>query len=57
MRSQKSTLSSFLEDIDKLDRAQKLLEKIWYELGPYTDVLERTTRRELRDFFEFDDSE
>ena len=37
--------------------ALSLLETIWLDLGPYTTVLEDTTRQQLRDFMQFDDSE
>ena len=50
-------LDKLLEEIQHLKAAKELLEKVWNELGPYTDRLTDRTRIELQRFFNFDDSE
>lgn len=46
-----------LEALKKETTAHELLEKIWAELGPYSDAISVKLRYELQDYFEFDDSE
>lgn len=50
-------LDKLLEEIQHLKDAKELLERVWAELGPYTDHLTDRTRIELQKFFNFDDSE
>lgn len=47
-------------EIDRLEgfmAAEKLLQEIWLELGPYTPHLSNKLRHKLQDHFNFDDSE
>lgn len=41
----------------KVDEAERLLEEVWLELGPYTAHLSKDLRYKLQDYFKFDDSE
>lgn len=44
--------------IERGEKAQQLLSEIWYELDmPYSNILSDKLNREMRKFFEFDDSE
>lgn len=56
-----ATLSALLQDVERLREAEKLLERVWSEIGPYglrpgespkPDLL-----HDMREHFDFDDSE
>jgi hypothetical protein len=61
----KDFLNKVLSGIDdnmrheqKIIDGLSLLEKVWRDVGPYNrDKVSEDTLRELRDYFEFDDSE
>lgn len=50
-------IENLIKELQKLQRIHKLLEKIYLEIGPYSTLLNPETMRELRDIFQFDDSE
>ena len=51
-------LKTLLEQIEDLQTAKELLEKVWVEVGPYNhDKLSDKTMSELQKYFKFDDSE
>lgn len=62
-------LDQFLCDIERLKRAEKILERIWTCLGPYNLTIdlkfdnydlnsgERPLLQELTDYFDFNDNE
>lgn len=54
-----SIITKFLEEIESLQRAKELLEKVYLEIGPYChrDHLPDELIRKIHDYFGFDDSE
>ena len=50
-------LQKEINQIEKQLEKEKLLEEIWWELGPYTSHLSNELRHRLQDYFNFDDSE
>lgn len=51
-------IEKFIEEINDLKEASRLLEKVWLEVCPYgIDKLSDKTRHEINDYFKFDDSE
>ena len=50
-------LSKLIEEIEELKEARQLLEKVWLEIGPYTDKISDELSSQLNNFFRFDDSE
>ena len=54
----KPVLQELLKEIENLEHARKLLDKIWMDIGPYDQgKITDDTWRELRKFYDFDDSE
>ena len=48
------------QEIERLEHqlaSEEILEKVWIELGPYTPHLSQDLLLELRQHFDFDDSE
>lgn len=53
-----STITKFLEEIESLQQAKDLLEKVYLEIGPYNrDKISEELNRKINDYFGFDDSE
>lgn len=55
-----TNLEKFLKDIEHLQEAHEILEKIWLELDPYrarADQISDATWNKVRNYFKFDDSE
>jgi hypothetical protein len=52
------TINDLISEIKNLKLAKELLERIFYELGPYRDgkIIDNTWM-EVKDYFDFDDSE
>jgi hypothetical protein len=51
-------ITNLSNDLDTLINAQKLLERVYLEIGPYKrDQVSDRTWDEVRNYFEFDDSE
>ena len=44
-------------EINKANEADAILEKIWLEIGPYSNKISSEAMNRLRSYFEFDDSE
>ena len=51
------SLLQVLEEIEYLKESEDLLEKVWLELGAYSQHLSEPLRRDLQNHFRFDDSE
>lgn len=52
------TINNFLEEINRLQQAEELLDKIWQEIGPYeTGKISNETMIKLQKYMGFDDSE
>lgn len=55
-----NTIEKFLEEIERLQEAHEILEKIWLELDAYnpnSKKISPETWNKVRDYFKFDDSE
>lgn len=52
-----SKLQDFIEQLSTVSEGLDLLEQIYMELGPYTNVLSSPLVTRLHKFFKFDDSE
>ncbi len=50
-------IDKLIEEIENLKEAADLLEKVWLEIGPYTDKISDELSYKLNSFFKFDDSE
>ena len=50
-------INNLIEEIENLKEAADLLEKVWLEIGPYTDKISNELSSQLNGFFKFDDSE
>ena len=51
-------LEQIKQELQNSQNAHKLLEKIWFEYGPYGHgEISNETRYAMQDYFKFDDSE
>lgn len=51
------TLDKVLNEIDRLKASDKLLARVWAEIGPYDGQVSDELRQEIRKHFSFDDGE
>lgn len=51
-----ANIDELITEIQELQQAKKLLEKVWLEIGAYSVVLSKELRQEINRFFKFDDS-
>ena len=58
MKDGASVLAKLLEEIERLQKAERILTQVWIEMGAYDQgKLSNETWFALRDFFKFNDSE
>ena len=54
---EKGSVENLIEEINDLILAKKLLKKVYTELGPYNNILDRSLTNEINNYFKFDDNE
>ena len=53
----KSKLREIVEEIERLEKAHDILERVWIAVGPYNhDKIDNELMRDLNNYMEFDDS-
>lgn len=52
-----STLDDLIKEINDLKLAKELLNRVWIELSPYSNVLSQQLNADLNLYMDFDDSE
>lgn len=50
-------IDSVIAEIQNLKEAKEILDKVWFELGPYDQRLGEEISDRLRSFYGYDDSE
>lgn len=57
-KTNRENFNSFVEHLEHLKKCEDLLEKVWFEMGPYTNKpLSHELTMKLQDHFNFDDGE